>query len=111
MNTNRHLVGSQNTGNKTPPITIVNYDQDVQDKYGSLTTRRAALQERLSQGKREQNKILEGLGELVATGAKYKPATDRLAALRLESEALELGIQYVNGQCGLLRRNNIWLKL
>ena len=87
----------------------IRHDQNVEDRYFALSSRRAELRLQLNQVNGEQDQILGALGELVASGAKYQKQTDRLAALRLESEALEAGILYLTNQCDLLRRMNAWL--
>ena len=98
--------GSDRIGKDT-----IRHDQDVEDKYFLLTSRRADLRLQLDQGNREQDRIMDGLGELVASGAEYQKQIDRLAASRMETEALEAGLHYLDGQCGLMRRMNSWLKL
>ena len=40
----------------------------------------------------------------------HKKQTARLAALRLEIEALEAGILFVDGQRGLVERINTWMR-
>ncbi|MFC1923328.1 hypothetical protein ACFLY4_08560 [Chloroflexota bacterium] len=87
----------------------IRHNQDVEDKYNALTTRKRELSLQLGAVDGEQNQILGALGELVASGAKYKMEIDRLAALRSESEALEAGILYLKNQCDLLKRMNAWI--
>ena len=95
----RELLGKETVG----------YDQEVEDKYTGLISRRHELNLQLGSVNGETDKILVNLGELVASGKKYKKQTDRLAVLRSESEALNEGIRYLNNQCDLLKRMNTWL--
>lgn len=92
-----------------PRAEIITYDPEVQEKYNALCARRHELNVQLGEVNGEQEQILTSLGKLVADGSKYKKQTDRLAALRSESEALEAGILYLTNQCDLLRRMNTWL--
>jgi hypothetical protein len=93
-----------------PRAETVRFDQDVEDKYERLIKRRAELNAKLIDCNHEQDAILSNLGELVAEGGDWQKQTARLAALRLESGALEQGIKYIDGQKGLLKRMNSWLK-
>lgn len=92
-----------------PSKETVGYDQEVQEKYNGLISRRHELNLQLGAVNGEQNQILGTLGELVASGASFTKQTARLSALRLETEALEAGTRYIANQIDLLRRFNAWL--
>ena len=98
-------------GDKPPEVERITHDQNVEDRYFAMSSRRRELSLQLSQGNNEQDRITDGLGEQVASGAEYKKQIARLAALRSEAEALEAGIHFLDGQCGMMRRMNSWLKL
>ena len=93
-----------------PKMEIKRHDPEVENEYNELSARRRELNAELAAHNREVDQILAGLGELVASGSKYKKQIDRLATLRQESEALSAGIRYIDGQVGLLKRSNNWLK-
>ena len=106
---NRHQPGLYTPGSQTLGKEMVNFDGDIQAQFDSLAAKRRELELTLGSVNGEQEQISGALGELVASGAKYTKQTDRLAALRQESEAIEAGILYTNNQCDLLRRFNGWL--
>jgi hypothetical protein len=88
----------------------ITYEPEVQEKYDVLISRRQEIDSQLIAVDREENEILINLGEQVAKGSNYKKQVDRLAALRLESEALHEGVRYLNNQRDLLKRINTWLR-
>ena len=92
-----------------PRANIIERDPEVQEKYDALTSRRNELTDELRFVNGEQERILASLGELVASGSKYKKQLERLAELRLETEALEAGIRHTTNQCSLLQRMNTWI--
>ena len=87
----------------------VTFDGDIQAQFDSLGAKRRELELTLKSGRGEREQILDSLGEMVASGANYAKQLARLAALRQESEAIEAGIKYIDGQLGLLKRYNNWL--
>ena len=92
-----------------PSIETIKHDPKVTEKYDTLTARLRELRAELGAVNVEADEILVNLGELVASGKKYKKQTDRLAALRSESEALGAGIRHITNQCDLLQRMNTWI--
>lgn len=93
-----------------PKAEIKRYDPEVENEYNELGARLGELRAEIVQVNSEIDQIMKGLGELVGSGKPYKKQTARLAALRLESEALEAGARYVDGQKGLLKRVHNWLR-
>ena len=89
----------------------VRHDQDIEDKYTDLTSRKRELGAELNAVNGELDLLLASLGELVASGENYKKQLARLQGLRSQFEALEAGIVYLKGQCDLMRRMNTWLKI
>ena len=85
------------------------HDPAVREKFDAMVSRRRELAERLTEANRDREQILINLGAWVAEGCDYEVYTARLAELRLETEALEAGILYVDGQAELLKRSNYWL--
>ena len=97
-------------GEKPPKHEIKRFDEQVQNDYNKLTSRQRELSARLAAVNGEHKEIIVNLGAWVADGCDYKEYTDRLAELRAEREALEAGLEYLNGQAGLMLRLNHWLK-
>ena len=88
---------------------IVRDNQEIRDKYNSLQARRRELMTRLQAVSGKQRELLINLGAWVAEGCDYKEYTDQLSDLGAEQEALQAGIDYLDGQLGLLKRVNSWL--
>ena len=83
---------------------------DAAAQFDALGLRAQELRVHLTTSKHEIEKILTGLGELVASGAKYKQQVSRLAELRADIEALNFGLEYTQNQRELLRRFNELLR-
>ena len=98
-------------GEQAPPAhEIVRFDPAVADDYDAKLARKRELKGMLTAVDNERVSIETNLGALVAEGGEgYKESTDRLAELRAEAEALEAGIDYLNGRLDLLKRTNYWL--
>ena len=88
---------------------IKRFDQDVKDDYDRMQARSRELSARLAVVNGEQAQIITNLGAWVAEGCDYKEYTDRLAELRAERDALQAGLDYLDGQAGLLKRQHTWL--
>jgi hypothetical protein len=86
------------------------FNQGVQSEWDTLETIRVDLVARLREANQEQDKILSSLGSIVAQGKSWKKQTSRLADLRAEVEALQLGLDYIQGHKQNLRRGNAWLR-
>lgn len=93
-----------------PKAEIKRYDPEVENEYNELSARLGKLHSELANTEGEITRILTGLGSLVGSGKPYKNQTARLAELRQESEALELGARHIDGQIGLLKRMHTWLR-
>ena len=93
-----------------PKIEIKRYDTEVEAEYKSLGVRLGELRAQVAQVDREIEKILAGLGKQVADGDSWQKSAAKVGRLRLESEALELGARHIDGQIGLLKRLNTWLR-
>ncbi len=89
---------------------VVTHNQDVEDEYSEMHARRRELGDQLSEVTGEMNQILAALGAQVAEGKGYQKQTARLSELRSQSEALQAGVLYVDGQRALLERLNTWLR-
>ena len=83
---------------------------DAAAQFDALGLRAQELRVHLTTSRHEIEKILTGLGELVASGAKYKEQVSRLAELRADIEALNSGLEYTQNQRELLRRFNELLR-
>lgn len=94
---------------KPGPAVIVNYNETIQMEYNGLKSRRRELTTQVRQCSAEINQVQANLGAMAAEGCDYSEYTANLGQLRLQVEALELGIHYLDGQMGLLKRSNVWL--
>ena len=90
-------------------MTAPSTTQEAQIKYDAFAFRKGELRAELGAVNNEISTILDGLGELAASGASYSDQTARLAELRQQVEALELAVQFVSGQCELLERSHFGL--
>ena len=79
---------------------------DEAAQFDALGLRAQELREHLAKSRHEIDKILTGLGELVASGQEYYQQVSRLGELRADIEALEAGVVYTSNQRDLLRRFN-----
>ena len=86
------------------------FDQEIQDEYSSLLSRKQELSARLAEVKGDAEKCCSSLAILVVEGCDIQAECQRLAALRLEGEAIQLGISALSGKRELLKRINSWLK-
>ena len=103
--TDRVTPGNQSLGKPE----IKRFDAQIQDQYNQLQARRRQLNDRLAAVLSKQKQIITNLGGWVAEGCEYKEYTDQLAELRGEGEALQAGLDYLDGQAGLLKRQHTWL--
>jgi len=92
-----------------PRAVIKGRDPEVQEKYNAMTSRLGELRAELGSVNGEINQITGSLGEQVADGDDWQKSIARVGKLRLESEGLELGIKYIDGQIELLLRSHYWL--
>ena len=84
---------------------------EAQESYDELAQKLAALRAELGKESAELSAVISmaGIGMLVGTGQPYEKQIARAAQMRLQIEALELGIMYIEGQIGLLERSNYGL--
>ena len=98
-------------GEQNPPEKeVVTFKQDIADQYDALEARRREINLQLSENGAEINRILESTGQIVAENGAWQKSISRVGKLRLDAEGLEAGLRYVEGQMGLLKRVNSWLK-
>ena len=90
-------------------IETITRDPEVQEQYDVMISRLRELRSELAAVNSEINQILAAIGKQVAQGDDWQKSIARVGKLRLESEALEAGIRYINGQIELLRRSHYWL--
>jgi len=105
MKTKLYTPGQDRLG---PPV-IVNYNAEIQANYDALKAKRRELNNRLRQYTNEINQVQTDLGALVFECADYSKTTARLADLRLQVEAMELGIHHVDGKMSIMKRSYGWL--
>ena len=105
--TDRVTPGNQSLGKPE----IKRFDQDVADKYNGLEAKRREINAQLREGNAEINRVFETIGQVVAEGGEWQKSISRVGKLRFDTEALEAGLRYIDGQEGLLKRSNNWLKL
>ena len=81
---------------------------EAQEQYDELAKRLGELRAEFGAVSGEFSAIMSmaGIGQLVGTGQPYEKQLARAAQMRLQIEALEFGIQYVEGQIALLLRSN-----
>ena len=84
---------------------------EAQESYDELAKTLGELRAELGKESAELSALMSmgGIGALVGTGASYDKQLERAAQMRLQIEALELGIMYIEGQIGLLERNHYGL--
>jgi hypothetical protein len=98
-------------GRKMPEkAEIQNFNQPIQDEWNRLQNRRQELQTRIREIEREERQLMTDLGHIMAEGADWREYGVHLSTLRLEGELVELGISCLDGQLGIMKRNNYWLK-
>ena len=107
---NRHARGLYTPGSQTLEVDRVNYNRDIQDKADALEAKRRGIQAQITATNQELNRILTGIGQSVIENGGWKGDMARAGKLRLEIEALDQAVLFIDGQIGLLRRNNAWLK-
>ena len=96
--------------NRPEKHTVIRFDQAIADKYDGLSQKRSELNSRLRAGYGKQDDLIQAMGLAIASGEDWSGHAEQLSFLRLEGEALEAGILYLNGQCELMKRLNSWLK-
>ena len=96
--------------NKPAAHTVVRYDEKTAGEYAVLLQKRGELSTRLRAGYNKQDAIVKEMGIAIAAGEDWKALAEQLSFLRIEEEALESGILYLDGQVGLMERLNNWLK-
>ena len=84
---------------------------EAQEQYDELAKRLGDLRSEFGAVSGEFSAIMSmaGIGALVGTGQPYEKQLARAGKMRLQIEALELGIVYIEGQIGLLERSNYGL--
>ena len=90
--------------------TIIRFDEKVAGEYAAMLQKRGELGARRSVVFAKQDEAVKAMGEAVAAGEPWEPIAKELNDLRLEEEALEAGIKYLDGQVGLMLRLHHWLK-
>ena len=96
--------------NKPGAHTVTRYDATIAGEYAELLQKRGELGTRLQAGYGKQDAIVKEMGIAIAAGEDWKALAEQLSFLRIEEEALESGILYLDGQVGLMERLNHWLK-
>ena len=96
--------------NKPAAHTIIRFDQEIQDTYNALTEKTSELSARLHAGYAKQDDLIQAMGLAIASGEDWVTIAKELTGLRLEAEALDAGIKYLEGQAGLMLRLHHWLK-
>ena len=108
--TNRNAPGIYTPGSQKPPEKeMINFKQDVQDQHDALESRRREIHAQREQTRQEIDRIYKGVGQIVAENGAWEKSIERVGKLQLETDALEQGIKYIDGQIGLLKRSNYWL--
>ena len=81
---------------------------EAQIKYDELAARLAELKAEFATVSGESHALMcpAGIGQIVGEGLKYEAQLARAGKMRLQIEALEFGIQHVEGQIALLLRSN-----
>ena len=95
---------------KPEPHTVIRYDQETQEKYDGLLQKRSELNATLRAGLGKQDDLIQAMGLAIASGCDWKAIGAELSEMRLEGEALESGILYLDGQVQLMERLHHWLK-
>ena len=96
-------------GSSTPGKEVVRFNQSVQDDYSDLQGRQRELDVRLIRVNNEIEQAKKSLVFLVIERSDFQEACKRLAELRAEAEALQLGIDALRYKALLLKRSNSWL--
>jgi len=97
-------------GKQTPgKPEIIGFEQSVADTWAEMQSRLRDLSAQLARVKNEIEKVKTDLAFLVVERCEYKAECKRLGELRLEAEAIELGIDAIEQKSEILKRNNIWL--
>ena len=100
----------QTRDNKPEAHTVIRFDQAIADEYAELLKKRGELNTRLRAGYNKQDDLIQTMGLAIAAGGDWSGHAEQLSFLRLEGEALESGLLYLDGQVGLMERLNHWLK-
>ena len=95
---------------KPEPHTVIRYDEKVAANYAGLVETLSELKARRSVVFANQDEAIKAMGATVANGEPWEPIAKELTDLRLEEEALEAGVKYLDGQVGLMLRLHHWLK-
>ena len=94
-------------GDNSPGARFIQSDQAARDDWDTNKERRAELVDNLGEVNHELSEIETNLGAWVADKlVDYKEYTVRLGELRLEIEALQSGVKYLDDQAELIRRYN-----
>ena len=97
-------------GDKPAAHTVIRYDEKVAGEYAALLEKTSELKSRRSVVFAKQDDLVKQMGLAIAAGCDWEPIAKELTDLRLEEEALEAGIKYLDGQAGLMLRLHHWLK-
>ena len=95
---------------KPEPHTVIRYDEKVAGEYAATLQKSSELKARLGAGYNKQEGVIKQMGLAIAAGEDWEPIAKELTGLRLEEEALEAGVKYLDGQVGLMLRLHHWLK-
>ena len=90
--------------------TVTRYDATIAGEYASMLQNRGELSARQRAGYNKQDDLIQSMGIAIAAGGDWKAIGAELSELRLEGEALESGLLYLDGQVSLMERLNHWLK-
>ena len=102
-------VTSRDSG-KPEKHTVIRFDEKIAGEYAAMLQKRGELNARRSVVFANQDEAVKAMGATVANGGDWEPIAKELNDLRLEEEALEAGIKYLDGQAGLMLRLHHWLK-
>jgi len=90
-------------------IETITRDPEVLERHDALISRLGELRAELGAVNGETVAILAAIGKQVAEGEGWQKSIAKVGKLRLESEGLDAGIKFIDGQIELLKRSNYWL--
>ena len=89
---------------------IIGHDQDVQDKFDELNTRRLRLSSRRNEVGRQISQLRNEVNLSYADGGPWQELDTKLVKLQREVDAIAGAIHHVDGQISVLRSHNVWLR-
>jgi len=94
---------------KVQGVQVITFDQDVQNKFDELQSRRQRLNSRMNEVGRQISQLTNEVGLSYADGGPWQELDTKLVKLQREVNAIDGAIHHVDGQISLLRRGNVWL--